>query len=424
MKLHTNSLLFLKSIQNQLISTNDLMEIIPIRGRKLTITLNRASYKIIGSTINNEIIKNTETINVPSSSEYTLPIYLELFENNEFQFFTIKGLNSDRPIAYNGTIINEGCLRNNDIIDLGHSILKFIKVQKKRNEICDQFEKLNLTDEILKSNHPILICGETGTGKTSLAKKIHYNSEVRGNFVHLNLSSFSKTIIESELFGHKKGSFTGAINDKTGAILEANEGTLFLDEIDSIDLDLQTKLLTFLDNNEFRIVGGATKKATVRIIFSSGKNLKKLVSEGKMRIDFYFRVISSFSVNLPTLRGDREYCRKIIYDILDSKCYSISKELLEIYLNSNWYGNIRQLKFHLKKKMLMSPKRHLVVEDCDLLLKNDHQVFENIVGNPDIITLESLKKWYVNYVYDLYRGDLKKITKFLGVSENTIRRSI
>ena len=116
-----------------------------------------------------------------------------------------------------------------------------------------------------------------------------------GRFVHLNLSAFSQNLLESELFGHKKGAFTGAIKDYSGAIFEAREGTLFLDEIDSMNLDMQKKLLLFLDDKTYRVVGGGEKKANVRLIFSSGQDLKKLVRKKLFRKDLYYRIISEFS---------------------------------------------------------------------------------------------------------------------------------
>ena len=175
----------------------------------------------------------------------------------------------------------------------------------------------------LNSSMPILLIGETGTGKTTIAKKIHDESGVGGNFVHLNLSSFSQSLIESEIFGHRKGAFTGAISDKKGAILEANKGTLFLDEIDSIDISLQTKLLTFLDNGEFRAVGGGSNTSDVRMIYSSGKNIKDLVASGEMRLDFYFRLKNSLCLEVPNLRDNKDYLKDIIHEILDRNALSI-----------------------------------------------------------------------------------------------------
>ena len=138
-------------------------------------------------------------------------------------------------------------------------------------------------------------------------KKIHRDSGKVGRFVHLNLSSFSRELVESELFGHTKGAFTGAVLEKMGAIKEAHRGTLFLDEIDSIDLEIQTKLLTFLDHGEYRQVGGGVQKSSVRMIFSTGReNIKNLVEKGKIRLDFYYRIKNSLVINLPNLRDDKD----------------------------------------------------------------------------------------------------------------------
>ena len=152
----------------------------------------------------------------------------------------------------NGSQVLHGIVQENDEIRIGYSKLRFIRkfnlCSKEENNYVHNFEIMN------KSDLPILIEGETGVGKTSLARKLHENS-LRKNFVHINLSAFSPTLIESELFGHLRGSFTGAHSDKKGAFSKANGGTLFLDEIDSLPRELQVKLLNFLDDKEFIPVG-------------------------------------------------------------------------------------------------------------------------------------------------------------------------
>src|SRR5690606_12983163 len=137
----------------------------------------------------------------------------------------------------------------------------------KNTQENSELLELNSSKKIIQSNLPILIEGETGTGKTTLAKSIHQMSERSGEFVHVNLSAFSENLMESELFGHLKGAFTGAYNDKKGAIERANNGTLFLDEIDSTSIAVQTKLLLFLDNYKLSPVGsGVMKKINCRIL--------------------------------------------------------------------------------------------------------------------------------------------------------------
>ena len=157
------------------------------------------------------------------------------------------------PFRINGSYCFEAFLERGDIVEIGFNRLQFLKSNTQLKVLSEEHL---IPDSIIQSQLNLLIEGETGTGKTTLAKKIHEKSGRSGRFIHLNLSSFSSNLIESELFGHIKGSFTGATTNKTGAILEAHKGTLFLDEIDSLNLELQTKLLLFLDNYEVRPVGG------------------------------------------------------------------------------------------------------------------------------------------------------------------------
>ena len=162
-----------------------------------------------------------------------------------------------------------------------------------------------MEQNLINSDLKILISGETGTGKSHLARKVHEKSGRLGEFVAINLSSFNPQLIESELFGHKKGSFTGAIHDKTGAFSMAKNGTLFLDEIDSLPLDLQTKLLTFIDNKKFRRVGDTKEESiNTRLIFASGRPLEQLVEQGSFRKDLFFRLKSGHSVEMASLRND------------------------------------------------------------------------------------------------------------------------
>jgi len=409
---------FLISTRKQIIEEGDTIELVPIRGRKKTFKLNRSNYEIRLIPTIFEISRDENIICIPSCNREKQTIYLTLNEENPFNAYYIKS-DSDNFFIYNGRITNFSFLRNGDDVNLGFNLLKFKK------KITSSKEKENfILDSEINSDLSILIQGETGTGKTTLAKEIHDKSNRYGNFVHLNLSAFSKGLIESELFGHAKGAFTGALSEKRGAILEAHNGTLFLDEIDSIEKDLQTKLLTFLDNNIFRQVGGGERKADVRIIYSSGQDLKELVREGRMRADFYYRIVSGHCVTLPSLRDNREYCQEKIEQILDEYNCSIARDLLAWYLDCPWYGNLRQLKFHLKKKIVKSKSVFLRFDDSDLSLKTDFSCAQKIFENKNIIKLADVKKEYIKQVLHINNGNYKLTSMQIGVSENTVRRCV
>ena len=238
---------------------------------------------------------------------------------------------------------------HNDLCEIGYHEFQF----KKKSELNLTLNKgsLELLDEkIVKSKVPILIEGETGVGKTHIARKIHEASGCQGEFVHVNLCSFSPGLIESELFGHIRGAFTGAMNDKKGALREAREGTLFLDEIDSLSIEMQTKLLLFLEDFLVRPVGSAIKyPVQTRVICAAGKDLGEMVKEGFMRKDFYFRISSGKKLKLKSLREDPSRVESIMNKFALDKDIYFSPKLYEFYKSLPWPGNIRQLVGHLQK---------------------------------------------------------------------------
>ena len=182
-------------------------------------------------------------------------------------------------------------------------------------------------------------------------------------------------------------------------------------------------MLTFLDDASFRCVGGGFRKSDVRIIYSSGRDLKELVSAGKC-VDFYYRLQNSIVVEIPSLREDRALCRNVIEEILKEHCFSISPSLMNWYLTCPWYGNIRQLKAHLNRKMIDHKRGHLSFDHLDISLKQDEYPLNKIINNKNIIKLKNLKKIYIEQILFANRGNIKITSKQIGVSENTIRRII
>ncbi len=318
-----------------------------------------------------------------------------------------------KPFKLNGNFCFEAFVERGDIVDLGFNRLHFLKAEHSLGD------SIAVPENFLTSDLPVLLEGETGTGKTTLARKIHEASGRRGAFVHLNLSAFSKGLIESELFGHVKGAFTGAINSKKGAILEAHKGTLFLDEIDSLTLDLQTKLLLFLDDYQVRMVGGeSTQKADVRIIFASGSQLKKLVDSEKMRKDFYFRLKAGYSLNLPSLRGSEKIIRKICEEFECEHMVKIDQALMAFYLKQDWPGNIRQLRSHLMKKKIAASGKKIIFG------REDEEMAAERALPRELSELESLEMVKVSYCYSTYMKlgqNLAKTAEVLELSTNTLK---
>ena len=297
--------------------------------------------------------------------------------------------------------------------------IQYNEIKLDYNLENNKFENHLPSKRITRSNLPILIQGETGTGKTHLAKEIHIQSEKMGSFVHLNLSSFSTSLLESEIFGHVKGAFTGAMTDKKGAIAEAEGGTLFLDEIDSLPIDIQTKLLLFLDSHKVRAVGGCRdKKHNVRLIYASGSNLKDAVNNKEMRRDFYYRLSSGHEISLPSLREKPELIKNVVKNFMQNEGVAISRLLIDFYLKQLWPGNIRQLLGHLEMKKVIHGKSLFKIEEEDLAL-----VDENIINVGELACkkLEDVKSDYVFNIYNKLNRDINRSAEVLGIAKNTVR---
>lgn len=331
--------------------------------------------------------------------------------------FYLKSIGRDL-FRLNGNFCKEAFVERGDVVDMGFNKLRFLQTDQQR----ENQKSLSLNTSAFAANTlPVLIVGETGTGKTSLAKKIHDQSLLSGNFVHLNLSAFSKNILESELFGHSRGAFTGAINDKKGAIAEAQNGTLFLDEIDSVSIDIQTKLLLFLESGEYRPVGSnLINKSNARLIFSSGQNLEFLTQQKTMRKDFYYRLNSGFSLTLPSLSEKPQLVLEICKQFEDEEYVVISDDLKQYYMKISWPGNIRQLVSHLKKKKVLSNGKKFIYDDCDKQLLF-HRKNESNASDEKILSLEEIKYQHTLHAFERLNQNITVTSKILGVSPNTLR---
>ena len=307
-------------------------------------------------------------------------------------------------------------MEQEDIVEMGYNQIKFTESNKQsmKEDILQNFP----SKDIVQSNVRILLLGETGTGKSNMAAEIHRKSCRAGNFVQINPASFSEGLVESELFGHIKGAFTGAFHHKQGAISQAHRGTLFIDEIDSLPLSIQIKLLIFLDTKKIRPVGGhQDKKIDVRLIFASGKNLSDMVNKKKMRSDFYYRVTSGFKIQLRPLRSDKEKIKMICEDYLQKTESKMIKGLMDFYMDYQWPGNIRQLIGHLHKKKTVYNGRKWRFDQMDEQLEGETLLLE--CKSHRFLTIQEVKIQYACKVYYILDKKLKETAKVLNISSNT-----
>jgi DNA-binding NtrC family response regulator len=230
---------------------------------------------------------------------------------------------------------------------------------------------LRLIQKVEKTNMLALITGESGTGKELVASAIHYNSERRNKpFVAVNVAAIPEDLIESELFGHERGAFTGADTKRIGKFEEANEGTIFLDEIGEMDIHMQTKLLRVLQESRITRLGSNKEiPLNVRVIAATNKNLAQRVKDGKMREDLYYR-LQGFLIHLPPLRERENDLLLLAKTMLQQFCSSnrlpvksFSSDALKAMMNHPWSGNVRELKAFVERSVLISDEEVIEAED-------------------------------------------------------------
>jgi transcriptional regulator with PAS, ATPase and Fis domain len=225
-----------------------------------------------------------------------------------------------------------------------------------------------LLDKAIQTDYPVVIQGETGTGKELVAKALHFNGPRKNKpFISENCAALASGVLESELFGHIKGAFTSADKDKKGLFELANGGTLFLDEISVMDQEMQKKLLRVLQEYEIRPVGGEkTTKVNVRIIVATNENLKRLVEKNKFRKDLYYR-LNVININLPSLKERREDIPLLLNHFLEkitqetkTKKKTASEEAMKILLDYHWPGNVRELENEVKRICTLTGETELI----------------------------------------------------------------
>ncbi len=281
--------------------------------------------------------------------------------------------------------------------------------------------------KVANTGIPVLIEGESGTGKELCARVIHKLSKRKGKFVAINCAAIPENLLESELFGYKKGAFSGAVSSKKGLLEEADGGTVFLDEIGDMPLGLQSKMLRFLENFELRMLGDtSTKRVDVRIISATNKELLKLVQEGKFREDLFYR-LSGFVIKLPPLRNRKEDIPLLIKHILSSveprREYSLSSGALKLLLMYDYPGNIRELKNILTQAAIMS-NGTIKYEDLPEYIKSDRPTVElDIEGNLDK-RVENYEKRLISEALKKTHGNKTRAAELLGISFRSLRYKI
>jgi len=302
-----------------------------------------------------------------------------------------------------------------------------------------EMEKIFKTIGVVsQSKTTVLIQGESGTGKELIARVIHNNTSMDEPFIAVNCSAIVDTLLESELFGHEKGSFTGAFARKPGKFELARYGTVFLDEISEMSMNLQAKLLRVLQEMEFERVGGKDRvKVNARIIAATNKDLKTLVSEGKFRDDLYYR-LNIILIRIPPLRERREdipllveyFLKKINLD-LHKSVIGVSDEVMDIFLKYSWPGNIRELENLLVRATVVAQGHTLERENFpDLIEDAKNEGAKEEIGEDDLadsgrfLTLEEVEEMQIRKVIRNSDKNKGEICEILGISRPTFERKL
>ena len=292
-------------------------------------------------------------------------------------------------------------------------------------------DAVSLAQKVSGTDVPVLLTGETGTGKEVFAQAIHYNSKrAKQNFVAVNCSSFSKELLEREMFGHKAGSFTGALKDKKGLFEEADNGTIFLDEIGEMAFELQAKLLRILETGEYIKIGDTKPtRVNVRVVAATNRNLPEEITAGRFREDLFYR-LSVFQIHLPPLReraGDvRILAKAFVKDFsvrLARPVTEITPAFLEALEQQPWKGNIRELRNVIERSLIVCESERLDVADLPLDIQNTHYE-QSDETTPGSFELSAMERRHIARVLEYTKGNKTEAARLLKIGLTTLYRKI
>ena len=357
-----------------------------------------------------------------------IPDGVQAIKNGAFDYIT-KGDDNNKiiPLVYKAV---EKVVLNKRVIQLEKQLgdkLSFDNIIGKSKTIQSAIESAK---KVAVTDATVLLTGETGTGKEVFAQAIHYSSKrSKQNFVAVNCSSFSKELLESEMFGHKAGSFTGALKDKKGLFEEANNGTIFLDEIGEMAFELQAKLLRILETGEYIKIGDTKPtRVNVRIIAATNRNLQEEIKAGHFREDLFYR-LSVFQVHLPSLRertGDirilatafaKSFSEKLSYAINE-----MTPAFLEALEQQPWKGNIRELRNVIERSLIVCEGGRLDICDLPLEIQNTH--YECSDDSTGSFELAAMERRHIARVLEYTKGNKTEAARLLKIGLTTLYRKI
>ncbi|MGB9663488.1 MAG: sigma-54-dependent transcriptional regulator [Ignavibacteria bacterium] len=352
----------------------------------------------------------------------SVPSAVQALKNGAFDYVT-KPIDPDELSHLIKNAIKQKALKQENIA-LKTSIDEIFNLEGLIGESPEMKKVFDLIKIVAPQDTTVMIRGESGTGKELIARAIHMNSPRRYYpIIPVNCGAFTETLLESELFGHEKGAFTGAQYRRKGKIEMANGGTLFLDEVGSVSPKMQVELLRVLENKQFTRVGGTEiVKVDFRLISATNENLEKLVEEGKFREDLYYR-LNVFTIYVPPLRERRsdipilanhfvqKFARQMNKPIL-----KISDEAMEILLNHSWPGNVRELENAIERAMVVGKPPEIKPSDLPFHLEKINSIESD--------SLEEIEKNHIQRVLRKYDWNISKASAALNIDRVTLYNKI
>jgi len=339
-----------------------------------------------------------------------------------------------KPVNFNDLLIHISKAQKESSLLKENRLLRMeVKKRFEFNNIIGKSKKMqevfSLIEKVALGSSTVIVYGGSGTGKELVAKAIHYNSpRADRSFIPFNCGAIPETLVESELFGHTKGAFTGAIQAKKGLFEEANGGTLFLDEISTILPSVQVKLLRVLQEKELMKVGSTERtKIDVRMIAATNENLEENMKKGKFREDLFYR-LHVFPIFLPDLKDRREDIPLLAYHFLDlysreakKEIKGISKEAMKLLLEYYWPGNVRELENAIARAVIMTDQDQLGPNDFP---KDLVEGFSEMIkrGVKDRKSLEDIKSEYIKEILKEVGGNKRIASEILRVNPRTLYR--
>lgn len=441
-----------------IIQPTENQELISLRRYQLIVIdkdNNRRKYELgkkklirVGKKGDNEIVVNDRTV---SRSHFEIQL-------NDDNSYLLKDLNSTNGTSINGMKVKEAYLSQGDLIEIGETKIEFqtydenVQIEPSKNnffgELVGRTRKMRqifgLLERISPSQATVFIEGETGTGKELVARAIHKNSLRKDKpFIVFDCSSVAPNLIESELFGHTRGSFTGAVKDRVGAFEAATGGTIFLDEIGELTADLQPKLLRALEQREIKRVGSIKAVSLdVRVISATNKILKEEVKKGAFREDLYYR-LSVVRIQLPSLRERLDDIPLMVEKILSVARYNrktdgtyyvtrVEDDALKILQRYQWPGNVRELNNVLERAVSFAEKgivkgNHLQYvfsemesgEEATVRLQN--LSFDRPFKEAKQAVVESFEKEYLQELLERNKGNVSKAAREAKIDRKHLR---